>query len=424
MTEREQTERALIGCVLEQPDLVDELSAEWFDDLRLGSLLITVGSMKTSGKSVDINTVAHASGNPELFVLLRECQEQCVTAINFPYWLEIISEYAEKSRLKRAADKFLRLLPSANGNLKSCIAELEGALSKIAPTEKRTLGNKECAACLSNHLEQRMELDGALSGIATGFCDLDAMIDGLQFGEYTVLASRPSVGKTAIACNIVERVCLWNKIPTLFLSLEMSAAALCRRMLSASQKILMRDLKSGRFTQGDFVKFAAFDALLKASPLYIRESFGGMAASEAASIIRRAAKHAKVKFAVLDYMQKLRPDTKHEKRTYEVAESSASLVAAVKESGVAFLCLAQLNRESERDKGRRPRLSDLADSSQIERDADNVLLLHRDRNDSEKPAELIVAKQRDGETGAIKLPFDGRYCRFGSASQQWQEDQT
>lgn len=417
MTELEQTERALVGCVLEQPDLAASLKAEWFDDLRLGHLLLVMVGLLEKGCPIDHSTVLHASGgNEEAKLLILEAQAECHSAYNFPYWLEIIVQSAEKKRLKSAVDRFSLALPTANGDLAVHVAELENALSQTLTQNSSALSSQQCAAGLIDHLEQRMELRGALSGLDTGFADLNYKTSGFQFGEVTVLASRPSIGKTAIACNMVDKVCLMNGIPTLVLSLEMSATALCRRLLSSRMTVPMNTLKSGSYTNDDQRKFAIFNATLNKSPLFIQESFGSMGASEAAAMIRRHVKRHKVRFVVLDYLQKLKSDHKHEKRTYEVAEASGVLTAAVRETGVAFLCLAQLNRESERDKGRHPRLSDLADSGQIERDADNVLLLHRDRTDQQKPAQLIIAKQRDGEVGMIPLHFDGRYCRFSDST--------
>ena len=183
----------------------------------------------------------------------------------------------------------------------------------------------------------------------------------------------------------------------------------------------MKALKQGKLNEDDIPKFTAFTALLSKSPFYCREAFGGMTGGEAAALIRRGAARKGIKFVVLDYLQKLKSDTRQEKRTYEVADASASLVAAVRYTGVAFLCLAQLNRESEKDKGRTPRISDLADSGQIERDADTVLLLHRERKASTE-AKLIIGKQRDGETGICNLVFDGRFCRFVTGTNQPEPD--
>lgn len=423
MTQREQTEFALIGCVLAKPDLASDLKTEWFDDLRLGAVLATVNRMAKDGEPIDPATVLQSMPGQDAMVLIESAQEQCHSPANFSYWRDIIVELSEKSRLQAAAMKFLAQLPEANGDLRTHISALENSLCRPIGSESRTLLPKDCAEGLAQNLETRFNLQGKKSGLETGFKDLDKLTDGLQFGEVSVLAARPSVGKTAMACNMAARICLQDKVPTLFLSLEMSAAALCRRLLSCVESLNMADLKSGRLSQDDFVKIAAFDRLLKASPIYIRESFGGMSGSEAAALIRRGVARKGVRLVVLDYLQKLKPDSKHEKRTYEIADTSASLVSAVRDTGVAFLCLAQLNRESEREKGRSPRISDLADSGQIERDADNVFLMHRNKEHPEA-AQIIVGKQRDGETGTAHLYFQGKYCRFADASNQPEPEDT
>jgi len=421
MTPREQAERALVGCILEDAELVQDLKAEWFDDLRLGHFVMTAELLQSEGKPVDITTVAHSETDPDCIALLRECQQECHSPANFSYWLGTVLELVEKDRLRAAANRFLAALPGANGDLVSIVSELENALAKQSATGAHTLTGRSTANLMTDDLERREKLKGDYSGIESGFIDLDRILDGFQSGEVVIVGSRPSVGKTAIACNIVDRVCFQNRIPTLFISLEMSAPALARRLLSHRTGIEMNRLRRGKFFEGDTAKMTAFAGLIASSPLYIREGFGGMAASQAAALIRRGAKRKQVRFVVLDYLQKLRPDNRHEKRTYEVAEASGMITAAVKDTGVAFLCLAQLNRESEKDKGRRPRMSDLADSGQIERDADTVILLHRDKSNPNS-AELIVSKQRDGETGSIHLNFDGAHCRFQTTTKPGQNE--
>lgn len=409
--DRHQAELALIGCVIEKPELSIMVKSEWLEDLRLGELLLKIVALDREGVSIDAATIVSRGGD---YALVMDCQAQCPSPASFPYWLEIIVELAEKDRLRNAAQHFLAVLPNSNGSLQTIISQMENALGKPIGSQSKTLTPKDCADGLHNHLEARFNLQGKRSGLQTGFERLDYYTDGLQFGEVTVLAARPSIGKTAIACNIVERVCLRDRLPTLFLSLEMSSPALCRRLLSAYERVPMENLKSGKLCEDDFVRISRFNKLLRESPLYIREAFGGMSGGEAAAIIRRGVRRKGIKFVVLDYLQKLKADAKHEKRTYEVAEASGVMVNAVKETGVAFLCLAQLNRESEKEKGRMPRISDLADSGQIERDADNVLLLHRNRDKTPNEAALIVGKQRDGETGCVSLYFDGKFCRFST----------
>ena len=175
----------------------------------------------------------------------------------------------------------------------------------------------------------------------------------------------------------------------------------------------MRELKTGSFKQADFGQFSTFGNRLAAAPLFFVDSIGGTDSSRVCSIIKRAVKSSGVKLVVIDYLQKIHASGKHEKRTYEVGEVSTALKAVAVETGAALLVLAQLSREPEKQKGRMPQISDLADSAQIERDADLIGLLHRDKVENEgRDAKLIIAKQRDGELGVVELNFEGRFASF------------
>ena len=175
----------------------------------------------------------------------------------------------------------------------------------------------------------------------------------------------------------------------------------------------MGTIKAGTFSEQDFARFAAFKTLMKKSPLFILEAVGGIDSSRLSATVRRMVRQHGIKFVVVDYLQKIKASSKQEKRTYEVAEVSGALKSLAVKTGAAVLALAQLNRESEKDKGRSPRLTDLADSGQIERDGDCIALLHRDRDPNKQhEAVLYVAKQRDGEVGPVSLTFDGSRCKF------------
>jgi replicative DNA helicase len=255
-----QSELALLGCVMEDGELAFDLMPEWFDDLRVGEAIFKARSLLQSGKPC--NSVEMGRQGVEI-ALIVSGQQECHSTANFKSWRDDVLEGYEKRRLKGACEKFLRLLPTANGSLRTHVLELDNELMSPGFQERKTLGPKECANELSKHLEERFNSQGKLSGLESGFSDLDRLTDGLQFGEMSILAARPSIGKSAYACNLVEHVCLKNKVPTLFLSLEMSAKALTRRILSSSQNISLNDLKAGRFTEKDFEKISAFDRLIK-----------------------------------------------------------------------------------------------------------------------------------------------------------------
>jgi replicative DNA helicase len=174
----------------------------------------------------------------------------------------------------------------------------------------------------------------------------------------------------------------------------------------------MQNLKSGNLSEGDMRSMTQASGKLASSPLWFLDGSSSQSIASITANIRRAVRKHKVRLVIIDYLQKVKAAEKSEKRTYEVAEVSGKLKDIAVQTGVALLSLAQLNRENEKDKGRQPRLTDLADSGQIERDADLVMLLDRDRKQSKGEASIVIAKQRDGECGLVKLWYDGQFCRF------------
>lgn len=410
----EAAEKAAIGCALDRQEYAEELDASWFYMEQLASLAGAMRAMATQQKIVTVQTVVQQK--LATLELCNECLAASPTASSFDYWKAILLEHRRKRRYIAAATRFIDQAYRANGNLDSVVAELESKLSQVDDTAQNVYDGKACAEKLVNHLEERFNLQGKLSGLATGFSYFDRLTDGLQFGEQTLIAARPTLGKSAIAMNIVERVCITNQVPTLVVTLEMSAISLCRRMLSSNYRVPMGTLRSGSFDAGQFQSFSRFNQSLKSCPLYVVEAISGLDSGRLAFIVRRLCRKHGIKLVVVDYLQKIHAAAKHEKRTYEVGEVSGVLKALAVETGAAFLTIAQLNRESEKDKGRFPRLTDLADSGQIERDADTVALLHRPRGEGEgEKAILIIAKQRDGEIGNVNLKFDGQFCRFTDA---------
>jgi replicative DNA helicase len=304
-----------------------------------------------------------------------------------------------------------------NTTVEDALSAAESVLGEQEILSITSMNGQESARALIEDMSERFNLQGRLSGTSTGFDDLDALTDGLQAGEQTVIAARPSVGKTAIGLNILETACFKNGIPTLFVSCEMSVKALCRRLMSSWSRLSMGAIRSGKMNNDDQAKIATFNGKLKSSPVHFLEAIQGAEMGKIGAATRRACRKFGIKLVVIDYLQKIKSRNRQEKRTYEVGEVSGELKALAVQTNAAFVTLAQLNRESEKDKGRIPKLSDLADSGQIERDADTVGLLHRNRAENEgRDAKLIIAKQRDGETGLVNLYFDGKFCRFENST--------
>jgi replicative DNA helicase len=241
------------------------------------------------------------------------------------------------------------------------------------------------------------------------------MTDGFQLGELAILAARPSIGKTAMAIAIAEAATIRGKVPTLFVSLEMSDESIVRRLVANVGSVPMQDIRTGEMTEGSFKSMGMASAKISSSPLHFVSGSSASSIASLTAIIRRSVRKWGIKLVLIDYLQKIHGSKSAEKKTYEIAEVSGKLKAIAVDTKTAIVALAQLNRENEKDKGRPPKLTDIGESGQIERDADLVMLLNRDRTQPSGEAVIAIAKQRDGECGLVKLWYDGQFCRFSDS---------
>lgn len=422
-----EAEQAILGCILTYPECLDEclvkIEASSFYDLRhetIWNAMLNVGALK-----LDIITLQQALRDIDLLEqiggvqYLNALQDCALSKANLQTWLDIVFEKHQLRKLITACNDAIARVWNCKGSAEELFDKVEHDIAKAGnKNSSRVTNAKESFVELTNDLEQRMDLNrtGKRSGIETGWAKLDEMTDGLQLGEQIVIGARPSMGKTAIATNLIENICLKNNVPSAFVTCEMRPVALMRRMCASQCKIQMNDLRNGRLSESDMVKIASFGGVMRKSPLFWVNGVSGINDRQICSEIRRLVRKHQVKFVVVDYLQKIKPSQREEKKTYEVGAVSSSLNALSKELNICIVTLAQLNRENEKEKGRRPRLSDLADSKQIEADADMIALLHRERsNNSHIQTDLIIAKQRDGEVGVVSLIFVGGYQRFENA---------
>lgn len=396
------------------------LAAVFADDVR--DCLSCVERLVAKGDAVNEAAIARDwakafPGRPVPVATLSQSLDACPSSANGPWHAQNVRDGWRRRRVIESATLLASRAKEAGSQVDELIAEAEALLAGQETDVVPVLNGKAAAGRFLTDVQARFDRRGSLGGITSGFPGLDSMTDGLQPGEQAVIAARPSIGKTAIGLNILETACLDGGIPTLFVSLEMRAEALLRRLCSSSTGVPVYHLRNGDMDQGDFAKVARFNARIASSAIHIADGIDGLNIAQISACVRRAARKHGVKLVIVDYLQKIQPTKRHEKRTYEVAEVSGRLKAIAAKTGVAMVTLAQLNRESEKEK-RAPRLGDLADSGQIERDADLVGLLHRERSGpKQKEAMLIVAKQRDGETGVVRLNFDGSRMKFTQASQ-------
>ncbi|MHC1763591.1 MAG: replicative DNA helicase [Verrucomicrobiia bacterium] len=434
-------EQAVIGCILRGPEEPQEPGKETSASDIAGKALreLSVGDFYRTGPYAMAFEIVSAigDGEPIRFSLdyvrrfneawrqrfpgtpvhpdILAAPDMVPTAFAISDYVRTVKEFSRRRDAIQAIAGAVDLIRDTSRPIEQGLAELAPLLDRKT-ISRDTYDGREAAQELIDYLEDRWARKGEPSGLLCGLHQLDRLTDGFQFGDNHVIGARPSGGKTALGVTIAAEIGLKRKVPTLFVSLEMGVTALSRRMLCAWSEVPVTAIKRATFTEPDFVKFTAFNARLASSPLKFMDFVrGGIDSTRLCAAIRQHVRQNGTKLVIVDYLQKIRPAARHEKRTYEVAGVSEALTAVARSTGVALVTLAQLNRDSEKDSDRGPRLSDLADSSQIERDADCVILIHRPKTEKDphgENADLIVAKQRDGETGRALVRFNGQFCRF------------
>ena len=362
------------------------------------------------------------------FAYLTQISGRIPTTAQAQYFIDKVRELYLLRELIKVATGAVENCYSYQGGLEEFIDKVEQDIFRVTQDRVSDAAKpmKEPTHEAVNVINKMMMKKGELTGVASGFKDLDTLTWGFQRGEMIVLAARPSMGKTSLALNIAETAAMPRKgegVATLIFSLEMSAAQLALRMLCSRARINMKLLREGLLSkngneQAELIKAA--DEFSK-SPLFIDDS-SHLSIMELRAKARRVHARHKLGFIIIDYLQLLSPTDPRVPREQQVAEASRGLKALAKELNLPVLVLSQLNRSSEKE-NRAPRLADLRESGSIEQDADVVLMLARPKDADEKfqvasdSAELIVAKQRNGPVGELKLTFLRDITRFENFTQ-------
>jgi replicative DNA helicase len=445
-----EAEMGVLGCALLSPnecmgECVEKLKdngAEFFYDLRHQTIYENLAAMFNTREPIDLITVQQKLKDKQLLeqiggiAYLNECQNAVPSAANLSYYLEIVREKFLLRKMIQTCTEVVGRVYDYEGEVDALMDEVERDVLRIS--ESRAQGSvmttKDLVGKAIGTIENYFSRKGVLNGLGTGFPDLDRMTDGLHGSEMIVIAARPSMGKTSLAMNIVEHVVLEQKLPVGVFSLEMSAESLILRMMCSIARVNLRSIREGFMSESDFPKLTSAAGKLANSPLFIDDS-AGLSILQLRARARRLHQQHGVKLFVVDYLQLLHSTARRsqENRQQEIADISSGIKALAKELKVPVLVLSQLNRELEKDKSRKPRLSDLRESGAIEQDADVVGLLYKpNAGDDEDgaaaeeadglPVNLLIAKQRNGPTGDINLTFLKNYTRFESAAKVSDED--
>src|SRR3954471_15080113 len=346
------------------------------------------------------------------------------TAANVLYYLEIVREKYILREIIAACTESVRRSYEEQDEVHNLLDEVEQKIFSVGEDrfKGQLLTMKDQVMEAIESIEQLYERRGGITGISTGFAELDRMTNGLHEGEMIVIAARPSMGKTALAMNIAEHVAINEKLPVAVFSLEMSSQQLVQRLLCSRARVSLQKVRDGFLAERDFPSLTAAASKLAEAQIFIDDT-ASLSILELRAKARRLKAQKDIKLIVIDYLQLLRSMTRRaqENRQLEISEISAGIKGLPKELKIPIIVVAQLNRQPEARTGGKPRLSDLRESGSIEQDADLVGLLVRPevyeddedaRAEKSGEAELIIAKQRNGPVGEIPLTFLKEFTRF------------
>jgi replicative DNA helicase len=441
-------ERGVLGCVLLSPndcmgECIEKLKdngKEAFYDLRHQTIFEALTTMFDTREAIDLITLQQRLKDKGLLdqiggiPYLSQLQDAVPSAANLSYYLDIVREKFLLRKMISVCTEVVGRVYDYEGEVDALLDEVERDVLRISESRAQggVLTTKDLVGKAIGTIENFFGRKGALTGIGTGFMDLDKMTDGLHGSEMIVIAARPSMGKTSLAMNIVEHVALEGKLPVAVFSLEMSAESLVLRMMCSLARVNLRSIREGFMSESDFPKLTSAAGKLANSKLFIDDS-AGLSILQLRARARRLSQQHGIKLFVIDYLQLLHSTGRRsqDNRQQEIADISSGIKALAKELKVPVIVLSQLNRELERDKSRKPRLSDLRESGAIEQDADLVGLLYKPNASDEDegpeegdgvPVNLLIAKQRNGPTGDVNLTFLKPYTRFESAAKVSDED--
>jgi len=444
-----EAEQGVLGCVMLSPNdclgqCIEKLKEGWqvFYDLRHQTLYKSLVEMFDRREAIDTITVQQRLKDQGFLdqiggiPYLNSLQDAVPSAANLAYYLDIVLEKYLLRRMIQTCTEVVGRVYDYEGDVDALLDEVERDILRIneSRVQSRTSTIRDLVNQAINTVEDYHARQGTLTGIGTGFPDFDKMTTGLHGGEMIVIAARPSVGKTSLAMNIVEHVVLHDKLPVGVFSLEMTAESLVLRMLCSDARVNLRNVREGFLVERDFPKLTSSAGRLSGAPLFIDDT-PGLSILQLRARARRLWQQHSVKLLVIDYLQLLNSTGRRsqDNRQQEIADISSGIKALAKELDVPVIVLSQLNREVEREKGRKPRLSDLRESGAIEQDADLVGLLYKptaaddeDGGPAEEPdglpVNLLIAKQRNGPTGDVSLTFLKSFTRFESAAKVSDED--
>ncbi|BCM24980.1 replicative DNA helicase [Methyloradius palustris] len=431
-----EAEQSVLGGLLLENEALDKvadiLSSSNFyrHDHRL--IFEHIAKLIERNRPADIVTVAESLENAaELSAVggiayLGALAQNTPTAANIRRYAEIVHERAVMRKLVEVGSDIAESAYSPQGrDAQQLLDEAEAKIFQIAEGGKRATDGfidiKVLLPQVADRIDQLFQRDNPsdVTGVSTGYTDLDSKTSGFQPGDLIIVAGRPSMGKTAFSLNIAENVALDSGLPVAVFSMEMAATQLAMRMIGSVGRLDQHRMRTGRLEDEDWIKLTTALGRLNEAPIFIDEGAGLSSFDVRARARRLHRQCGKLGLIVVDYLQLMSAPSgrQGENRATEISEISRSLKALAKELDVPVVALSQLNRSVEQRPDKRPVMSDLRESGAIEQDADLILFIYRDQvynpdSEDKGTAEIIIAKQRNGPIGMVRLSFLGEHTRF------------
>ena len=430
MPNNKEMEQAVIGSMLMDRDAVadvaDILTKDDFYYGEYGMLFSAIVSLYNEGKPIDLSIVSNklkemnAPESVSGLGYINEILESVQFTSHAAEYARIVQDKAVLRKMIKYSEKTMAQCYESDNPVNDILEESEKELFDI--TQKRSTGMqfaemKDIALNVLDNIEASAKKGSEITGVPTGFSDLDRKLSGLHGSELILIAARPAMGKTAFALNIAQHAAMVADVPVAVFSLEMSKEQLATRLIAMDSMVDSQSIRTGQLLDSDWEKIMESTYRVGEMPMYIDDT-PGITVAELRSKCRKLKQTKDIGLIVIDYLQLMNGSGRSESRQQEISTISRSLKNLAKELDVPVIALSQLNRAVDSREDHKPVMSDLRESGAIEQDADVIMFIYRDdyyhKEDSPKPgiADIIVAKQRSGSTGTVELTWLGKYTKF------------
>ncbi len=429
-------ERCIIGSMLMDPDAISDVSGiltkEDFYSGEYGILFEAISELHREGKAVDaivLGEKLRSMGAPEHLYQLSYIgdilagQETSVFAADYA---RIVRDKSLLRQMIRLTDTVSKDCYEAQGSVGQLMDRVEEDVFRLVQSKNGSgefTPMSKIVSSVIDEIEEASRSSGKITGVPTGFYDLDNHLTGLHKGELILVAARPSMGKTALVLNFARHVITREDIPTVIFSLEMSKESLVSRMVAMEAKVDAKSIRTGKLADREWDAIIEATEVLSRAPLYIDDN-SSITLSELRSKCRKLKQTKNIGLIIIDYLQLMNASRPVESRQLFIAEVSRALKGLAKELGVPVIALSQLNRAADSRTDHKPVLADLRESGSIEQDADVVMFIYRDEyynpDTTKRPgeADIIVAKNRSGALGTVSLLWDGKYTLFKNKARE------